>query len=91
METPDIKGHARHLMQWMLISLFVGLALGATGLYLLAFTDFSATQGVSGIVVVVTLISLGLLLIVPAKIYIILRFTRSVKNPTQVNGAQDKA
>ncbi len=92
MKNTDIKGHANpsRIMQWMLISLLIGLALGGTGFYLLAFTDFTITRGLSGIGVVVALITLGLLLIVPAKIYIILRFTHTGKSLTSINGKQDK-
>lgn len=57
--------------------LVMGLALGGTGLYLLAFTDVTCRHGIQGIGLVVGLITLGVFLIVPAKIYIILRFTRS--------------
>jgi len=56
--------------------LVLGLALGGTGLYLLAFTDITCRYGIEGIALVVVLITLGVFLIVPAKIYIILRFTR---------------
>jgi hypothetical protein len=50
--------------------------VGGSGLYLLIFTDITVNQGLTGIGLVVTLITIGLLLIIPAKIYIILRFTR---------------
>jgi sulfite exporter TauE/SafE len=92
MENPDINGHAypNRIMQWILIALLIGLALSGTGLYLLAFTDFTTIRGLSGIISVVVLITLGLLLIVPAKIYIILRFTRIGRSLTSVKGTQDK-
>jgi len=64
-------------MRWMLVSLVLGLALGGGGLYLLVFTD--ATSSMTGIGLVVTLITLGVFLVVPAKIYVIVRFTRSYR------------
>ena len=69
------------MMRLMLLLLIAGLVLSGAGLYLLAFTDITATQGLAGIGLVVTLITLGVFLIVPAKIYIILRFTRAGKSP----------
>ena len=67
------------MMRLMLALLIVGLGLGGTGLYLLAFTDITTTRGLAGIGLVVMLITLGVFLVVPAKIYIILRFTRAGK------------
>lgn len=64
-------------MRWMLASLLTGLILSATGLYLLAFTNICTTMGLTGIGIIVALITIGLLFVVPAKIYIILRFTRT--------------
>jgi len=69
------------MMRWMLGSLIAGLVLGGAGLYLLVFSDITATQGLAGIGLVVVLITLGVFLIVPAKIYFILRFTRAGKSP----------
>ncbi len=63
-------------MRWMVASLLLGLLLGGTGLGLLWLTDISETWGMGGIGLIVTLITLGVFLIVPAKIYIIVRFTR---------------
>jgi hypothetical protein len=69
------------MMRLMLVFLIVGLGLGGGGLYLLACTDITTTQGLAGIGLVVMLITLGVFLVVPAKIYIILRFTRGGKAP----------
>lgn len=74
MENPNSLNS--NMMKWMLASLIGGLLLGGSGLYLLIFTEITIDQGLPGIAVVVTLITIGLLLIVPAKIYLILRFTR---------------
>jgi hypothetical protein len=60
----------------MVVSLVLGLLLGGTGLGLLCCTDITDSWGISGIGLVVVLITLGVFLIVPAKIYIILRLTR---------------
>ena len=66
-------------MRWMLMLLIVGLVLGGSGLYLLLATNVMADWGMSGIGLIVTLITLGVFLVVPAKIYIIVRFTRAAK------------
>ena len=66
-------------MRWMLILLFVGLGLGGTGVYLLLATNITQDWGMSGIGLVVVLITIGVFLVVPAKIYIILRFTRGAR------------
>ena len=63
-------------MRWMVASLVLGLVLGGAGLALLWLTDITETWGIGGIGLVVVLITLGVFLIVPAKIYIILRLTR---------------
>jgi hypothetical protein len=71
------KGLNNTVMKWMLVSLLTGLILAGTGFYLLAFTNISTTMGLTGIGIIVTLITFGILFAVPAKIYIILRFTRT--------------
>jgi hypothetical protein len=64
----------------MVASLFLGLLLGGAGLGLLWFTDITASWGIEGIGLVVVLITLGVFFIVPAKIYIIIRFTQRRHN-----------
>ena len=63
-------------MRWMLFLLFVGSILLGVGLYLLWFTSAATEWGIEGIALIVVLITLGVFLVVPAKIYIILRFTK---------------
>jgi hypothetical protein len=60
----------------MLLLLFLGAVLLGTGLYLLWFTAATTEWGIEGIGLVVVLITLGVFLLVPAKIYIILKFTQ---------------
>jgi hypothetical protein len=62
-------------MRLLAALLVMGLVFGGAGLYLLAFTNITDTQGLDGILLVVVLITLGVFLAVPAKVYIILRFT----------------
>lgn len=57
-------------------SLALGLALLATGLYRLWFTPTGQDGDSAGLTVTVILIAFGLLLLIPAKIYIILRLTK---------------
>lgn len=63
-------------MRLMLTMLLAGLVLGGSGLALLLFTDVTERWGVGGTGLVVGLITVGLFLILPAKIYLILRYTR---------------
>lgn len=63
-------------MRWMLILLVAGLAELGAGLALLMFTPATSEWGMPGIALVVSLITLGVFMLVPAKIYIILRFTK---------------
>ncbi len=60
----------------MLLLLVVGWTLLGTGFYLLWFSPAPTEWGIEGIILVVILITLGVFLLVPAKIYIIIRFTR---------------
>jgi hypothetical protein len=60
----------------MVASLLLGLLLGGAGVGLLWFSDITTAWGIEGIGLVVALITLGVFLIVPAKIYITIRFTR---------------
>ncbi len=80
-------------MHWLLTLLVAGFVSGGIGIYLLGFTDYLDTAGFAGIAVVVGLLTAGLFLIVPAKIYIILRFTRSARagNATKQPAAQRKS
>ncbi len=64
------------MMRWMLLLLALGLFFLGTGLGLLWLTPATSEWGIEGIALVVSLITLGVFLLVPAKIYIILRFTR---------------
>jgi len=64
------------MMRWMLVAAIIGLVLLGSGLYLLAFTGAANEWGIEGIGLVVLLITFGVFLLVPAKIYIIIRFTR---------------
>ena len=58
-------------IQWLMISLiFTGLALILIGLYLVSFTSITTENGVNGILTVAGLITGGLLISVPAKIYL---------------------
>lgn len=73
--------NAPGIMRLFLSMLLVGLLLAAYGIYLLYFTSIIEQQGIHGIALVTGLIVLGLLLLIPAKIYIILRFTRDKAKP----------
>lgn len=64
------------MMRWMLVLLVLGAVLLGAGLYLLWFTPAASEWGFKGIILIVTLITVGVFLLVPAKIYVILRFTR---------------
>jgi hypothetical protein len=64
-------------MRLMLTMLLTGLVLGGSGIGLLLFTDVTERWGIGGIGLVVGLITIGLFLILPAKIYLILRYTRA--------------
>jgi hypothetical protein len=64
------------MMRWMLLLGIAGLLLLGTGLGLLWLTPATSEWGIEGIALVVALITLGVFMLVPAKIYIILRFTR---------------
>jgi len=63
-------------MRWMLFLLFVGSVLLGIGLFLLWFTPAATEWGIEGIALVVILITMGVFLLVPAKVYIILKFTK---------------
>jgi hypothetical protein len=60
----------------MLMLFIVGAMLLGAGLYLLWFTPATMGWGIEGIALVVGLITLGVFLLVPAKIYIILKLTK---------------
>ena len=64
------------MMRWLLFLFLLGLVHLGIGLYLLYFTPAATGWGIEGITLVVVLITVGVFLIVPAKIYIIIRFTR---------------
>ncbi len=63
------------VMRWMLASLGLGLAAAAAGVYLLWFSAVPRDHGLAGLFWGVTLLSLGLLLAIPAKVYLILLLT----------------
>jgi len=62
-------------MKIMLMALVSGTVTGGYGLYLLFFTTYVNNGGLYEIFVVVGLITIGVFLLVPAKIYIIIKLT----------------
>lgn len=60
------------MMKLMSVMLFSGLLLSGMGVYLLVFTTLANEGGMRGIFMIVILITLGLLFLIPAKIYIII-------------------
>jgi hypothetical protein len=68
------------LMKLMLMALIVGIVTGGYGLYLLFFTSYVSDGGLYEIFFVVGLITLGVFLLVPAKIYIIIQLTTREQN-----------
>ena len=67
------------VMRLMLLMLVAGLVISGVALYLLLFTALVNEGGIRGIFVVVGLISVGLLLLIPAKVYIIIWLTKRGK------------
>ncbi len=58
-------------IQWLMVSLMLtGLVLILIGVYLISFTNITTENGVNGILTVAGLITGGLLISVPAKIYL---------------------
>ena len=58
-------------IQWLMISIILlGLILILIGIYFVIFTDITTTGGVNGILTVAGLVTGGLLISVPAKIYL---------------------
>ncbi len=56
-----------YLMYGLLIT---GIVLALSGIGLVAFTDMTSSQGISGIIKIVALIGTGLLLAAPSKLYL---------------------
>jgi hypothetical protein len=66
-------------MKVLLMAFILGLLSGSYGLYLLLFTALAEEGGIGGIFVIVILITVGVFLLVPAKIYIIIKLTTNKK------------
>jgi hypothetical protein len=62
--------------QIMTLFIVVGIVLVAMGVLLAIFTDIVTTRGISGIFIVAGLIAGGLLISVPAKIYLTLQLMK---------------
>jgi len=67
-------------MKIMLIALLTGFLTGGYGLYLLLFTTRIDDGGLADIFLVVGLLTVGVFLLVPAKIYIIIQLTTHERN-----------
>lgn len=63
----------RYLMYTLLT---VGILLALAGLGLAIFTDIATSMGIAGVIVIVGLIAGGLLLSVPAKLYLTYQLMR---------------
>lgn len=63
-------------MRWMLVLLVFGFFLVSAGMYLIFFTDTVTHHGTKGISLIVVLISMGLVFLIPAKVYIILKLMK---------------
>ena len=66
----------KKIRQRLLWSALPGLCLLVAGLLLLRYTPLGFGDTLAGLTTTVILIALGLLLLVPAKVYLILRLTR---------------
>ena len=60
----------------MYLLLFVGVVLASAGLGLAAFSDLATANGISGVITIVALIAGGLLLSVPAKLFLTYQLMR---------------
>ncbi len=58
-----------------------GLLLLGRGLFLLLYTDLADRGGMAGIFTVVAYLTGGVLLLVPAKVYLIVRLTHGARRP----------
>lgn len=67
------------MIRIMQLALFIGLACAAAGLYFLLLSTVIEENGMAAIFLVGALLSLALLLLVPAKVCLILRFMNEHK------------
>lgn len=63
----------RFLMYALLI---IGVVMALAGLGLAVFTDIATSKGITGVIIIVGLIAGGLLLSVPAKLYLTYQLMR---------------
>ena len=74
---PDNKSNAggRKLMRLMSVMLLCGLVLTAAGVYLLLYTPIPDQYGPLGLSMIALMIAIGLFLLIPAKLYLLLKLT----------------
>lgn len=63
----------------MKVILIIGLTLIIFGAYLAMFTTVTVSMGSTGILMIGLLLGLGLLLFIPSKIFLLLRFFQNKK------------
>lgn len=57
----------------MMVLIFIGTALILLGIYFIAFTNIAVTEGTIGIIKISGLISAGIFIVIPPKIYLTLQ------------------
>ena len=70
-------------MRLMSCMLLCGLVLTAVGVYLLLYTPIPDQHGTFGLTMIALMIAIGLFLLIPAKLYLLLKLTgrRNKKSP----------
>ncbi len=71
------------IMRVMQLAFISGLLITGLGLYLMLFTSLTREAGVGGIYLVVAILTIGLFLLIPAKIYLIIQLMKREKKRHQ--------
>ncbi|WP_022941434.1 hypothetical protein [Psychromonas hadalis] len=72
----------------MKICFWLGLLLVILGGGLATFTDLTVSMGVQGIVMVSLIIGIGLLLVIPSKIYLLILFLQEKESQSSDSDSQ---
>ena len=71
------------LIRLLKLSIIIGLTLVALGYYLISYVDLPEKMGIAGIIICAVCFAFGVLLSIPAKAYLTMRWMRAEQKKRQ--------
>ena len=80
----------RTLIRLLKLSIILGFTLVALGYYLISYVNLPEKMGITGIIICAVFFAFGLLLLIPAKVYLTMRWMRAEKKDNMQKTTRNK-